>query len=103
MFKRELLKNEIVRKIDCPGTHDHEEVSLTDGSSKRSCIMIKKYMDLYAERIKLMEVYEDDIWVITFPKAGTTWMQCLTWLLTNNLDYETAYNVNINDRFPFLE
>jgi hypothetical protein len=81
MFNRELLQNEIVRKIDCPGTHDHEEVSLADGSSKRSCVMIKKYMDLYADRIKEMKVYEDDVWVVTFPKCGTTWTQELVWYL----------------------
>lgn len=69
MFNRKLLKNEIVRKIDCPGTHDHEEVSLADGTG-RPCVMIKKYMDMFAERIKEMEVYNDDIWIVTFPKCG---------------------------------
>jgi hypothetical protein len=102
MFSAELLKNDIVDKIDCPGCFDHMEVALTSDKS-RSCVMIKKYMDLFAERVKKMKVYEDDVWVVTFPKCGTTWTQEMVWLISNNLDYETALEVNLNDRFPFLE
>lgn len=103
MFSTSLLKNEIVQKIDCPGCYDHAEVKLSNNSSDRSCVMIMKYMDLFAERIKNMKVYEDDVWVVTFPKCGTTWTQEMIWLVNNDLDYKTAYDVNLNDRFPFLE
>lgn len=102
MFNVELLKNEIVRKIDCQGCYDHVDVSMIDGSG-RSCVMIQKYMDLFAERVKKMEVYEDDIWVVTFPKCGTTWTQEMVWLVNNDLNYEEASRVNLNDRYPFLE
>lgn len=74
MFNIKPLTSEIVRKIDCSGCHDHVEVSLSDGSS-RSCIIIRKYMEEFAEKVKKMEIYEDDIWVVTFPKCGTTWCQ----------------------------
>lgn len=102
MFNIKPLTNNIVRKIDCAGCHDHVEVSLADGSS-RSCVMIQKFMDQFAERIKKMEVYEDDVWVVTFPKCGTTWTQEMVWLINNDLDYKKAREVNLNDRFPFLE
>ena len=102
MFNIKQLTNDIVRKIECAGTHDHVEVSLADGSS-RSCVMIQKFMDQCAERIKKMEVYEDDVWVVTFPKCGTTWTQEMVWLINNDLDYKKALEVNLNDRFPFLE
>jgi ssDNA-binding Zn-finger/Zn-ribbon topoisomerase 1 len=103
MFSSNLLTNEIIRKIDCPGCYDHAEVKLNNNSSDRSCVMIKKYMDLFAERIKNMKVHEDDVWVVTFPKCGTTWTQEMIWLINNDLDYKTAYDVNLNVRFPFLE
>lgn len=102
MFKVEPLTNEIVTKVDCAGCHDHVEMSLSDGSG-RPCVMIQKFMDQCAERIKKMEIYEDDVWVVTFPKCGTTWTQEMVWLVNNNLDYEEALNVNLNDRYPFLE
>jgi sulfotransferase len=102
MFNIKPLTNEIVSKIDTAGCHDHVEVSLSDGSS-RSCVMIQKFIDQFAERIKKMEVYDDDVWIVTFPKCGTTWTQEMVWLVNNNLDYGTASKVNLNDRYPFLE
>lgn len=65
--------------------------------------MIQKYMDLFAERVKRMEVYEDDVWVVTFPKCGTTWIQEMVWLVNNDLNYEKALKENLNVRYPFLE
>lgn len=44
-----------------------------------------------------------DIWVITYPRSGTTLTQELVWLLSNNLDYDTAKTKYLSERFPFLE
>jgi len=54
------------------------------------------------EDIRSMEVRDDDIWLVTYPKTGTTWMQELIWQVVNNLDLEQG-KVFINGRFPFLE
>jgi ssDNA-binding Zn-finger/Zn-ribbon topoisomerase 1 len=102
MFNVKPLKNDVVTKIDCAGCYDHVEVSMKDGSS-RSCVMIQKYMDQFAERVKKMKVHQDDVWVVTFPKCGTTWTQEMVWLVNNDLNYEKALKLNLNDRFPFLE
>lgn len=102
MFNTIRLKNDIVDKIECPGTHGHVEVKLASGES-RSCVMIEKYMEQFAERVKTMKVYEDDVWVVSFPKAGTTWTQEMVWLVNNNMNFDKALDDNLNDRFPFLE
>lgn len=49
------------------------------------------------------EVFEDDIWIITYPKCGTTWAQEMTWLLMNNLNFEKAKSIDIELRSPFIE
>ena len=41
-----------------------------------------------APRIFNMEVKDDDVWVVTFPKCGTTWMQAIVWNLMTNCDEE---------------
>lgn len=44
-----------------------------------------------------------DTWIVTYPRSGTTWTQEMVWLLANDLDFETAKNINLNERFPFFE
>ncbi|XP_063822181.1 luciferin sulfotransferase-like [Ostrinia nubilalis] len=45
----------------------------------------------------------DDVFVLSYPKSGTTWVQELVWLIGNNLDYEQAAAIPLVKRFPFLE
>ncbi|XP_065216849.1 luciferin sulfotransferase-like [Planococcus citri] len=56
----------------------------------------------FAEAIRKMEVRDDDIWVCSFPKAGTTWVQEMVWCLANGKHHEDIRKP-INDRFQFLE
>ncbi|CAH0390405.1 unnamed protein product [Bemisia tabaci] len=44
-----------------------------------------------------------DVWIMTFPRSGTTWCQELIWLLNNNLDYKKSAAVALERRSPFLE
>lgn len=55
------------------------------------------------DRVHDFEVREDDVWIVTLPKCGTTWMQELTWLVLNQCDFETAKSVDLTIRSPFLE
>ncbi|KAF2902890.1 hypothetical protein ILUMI_03295 [Ignelater luminosus] len=56
----------------------------------------------YAEEIKNFEVYDDDVWVISYPKTGATWTQEMVWMIANNLDFEGS-KIPLKERFPFLE
>ena len=47
-----------------------------------------------------MPIYEDDIFIITPPKCGTTWTQELVWLILNKLEKPTK---NQFYRVPFVE
>ncbi|XP_063992975.1 luciferin sulfotransferase-like [Diachasmimorpha longicaudata] len=56
----------------------------------------------FANEIENFEIRDDDVWVCSFPKAGTTWTQEMVWCLGNHLDFEGA-KVDLYRRFPFLE
>ena len=49
-----------------------------------------------------MDVRQNDVWVVSYPKTGTTWTQELVWQVANNLDLAGG-KVDLNERFPFLE
>ncbi|CAH1389884.1 unnamed protein product [Nezara viridula] len=70
---------------------------------KPSGLVMPKEFIKYMERIRNFEVRPDDVWVISYPKCGTTWTQEMVWLIGNNLDYEASKNKLLLQRFPFLE
>ncbi|GAB0090907.1 hypothetical protein DMENIID0001_056830 [Sergentomyia squamirostris] len=60
----------------------------------------------FSEQFPLLQAFESrpsDIWVVSFPKCGTTWTQEMVWLLDNDLDFDTAKKTFLYDRFPFFE
>ncbi|XP_039966702.1 sulfotransferase 1 family member D1-like isoform X1 [Bactrocera tryoni] len=61
-----------------------------------------KFKDFFA-RIHQFEVRNDDVFIVTFPKCGTTWMQEAAWLLLNNLDYEDASRAHLLKRSVYMD
>ncbi|KAL1376099.1 hypothetical protein pipiens_004509 [Culex pipiens pipiens] len=111
MFHFNQLNRSEVERFEAPLNKNIVEVCLDDLSVNPTgdptwtpvhCVMPTRYCE-FAERIRNLTVYDDDVWVVTFPKAGTTWTQEMVWLITNGLDYETASKVNVTERSLFLE
>ncbi|XP_049861235.1 luciferin sulfotransferase-like [Schistocerca gregaria] len=65
-------------------------------------VVTSLYPDMW-QRFTNFEVYPDDVWVVTFPKCGTTWTQEMVWLIGNDCDFETAKKKKLNERVPFIE
>ena len=55
-----------------------------------------------ADRIRDFEVRPDDIWIVTYPKTGTTWTQEMVWQIVNNVDLQKG-QLPLFTRSPFLE
>ncbi|GBP28018.1 Sulfotransferase 1C4 [Eumeta japonica] len=64
---------------------------------------IPKTYKNHADGIRRMPLREDDIWVATFPRSGTTWTQEMVWLINNKLNYEKAADSRLMQRYIFLE
>jgi len=66
-------------------------------------IWFPKRFATIAEEIYNFEVKSDDIWLVTYPKCGTTWSQELLWQIVHGVDIEGAKRVPHWIRSPFLE
>ena len=102
MFTVEKATGEFITEVEKSLTYNYVKVTSNDGSGKY-CVVPKKMVDQYLTKIKEMEIFEDDLWIVTFPKCGTTWTQEMLWMLNNDLDYEGSKNKSLDNRFPFIE
>lgn len=57
----------------------------------------------YLYQIRDYEVRNDDIWISSFPKCGTTWTQEMVWCIQNNLNFKKAKDVKLDLRVPYFE
>lgn len=88
----------VAMKDLCKGNMPTGEIRVTPSSTT----LPASYANI-AKRIRELEVKEDDVWIVSFPKCGTTWAQEMLWLLANNFDYETATSAPGFTRWTFLE
>uniref|UniRef100_A0A182TLY9 Sulfotransferase domain-containing protein n=1 Tax=Anopheles melas TaxID=34690 RepID=A0A182TLY9_9DIPT len=103
---------DIETDLACPGASSFVQIQLneltdyplvsTGGSTLPAAIVPAKFRN-YADQVRDFRVYDDDVWIVTYPKCGTTWTQEMVWLIAHDLDYQTARNVNLNTRSHFLE
>eukprot|EP00092_Neocalanus_flemingeri_P096151 GFUD01122371.1.p1 GENE.GFUD01122371.1~~GFUD01122371.1.p1 ORF type:complete len:268 (+),score=67.99 GFUD01122371.1:3-806(+) len=54
------------------------------------------------ERVRRIELREEDVWVVTHPKCGTTWTLELTWHIMNGVNLEDT-SKNLYERAPFID
>lgn len=100
-FKFEDITDPILSKVTESQFNKKYSLVSPNFGSKKPCVLTPKYSKL-ADKIRNFKISSDDTWVISFPKAGTTWTQEMVWLICNNLDYKGA-EVLLDRRFPFLE
>lgn len=68
----------------------------------------KKYVmpDQYRSDMELYRNFRckaDDVFLMSYPMSGHDWISEVIWLLKNNLNFEAAASVAIDDRFVLLE
>ena len=65
-------------------------------------VMPRVFAEKLADRIYDMEVREDDVWIVSYPKSGTTWAIETVWMVINDVDIELGNSPQMT-RCPFLE
>uniref|UniRef100_A0A1B0CTZ7 Putative sulfotransferase 1 family member d1 n=1 Tax=Lutzomyia longipalpis TaxID=7200 RepID=A0A1B0CTZ7_LUTLO len=49
----------------------------------------------YTKDISELTVRSDDVWVLSFPKCGTTWTQEMVWQICNDLNFKPSNSLNL--------
>ncbi|BFG06259.1 sulfotransferase 1E1 [Drosophila madeirensis] len=70
--------------------------------SKRE-LFFRNNSKAYLDSVHDLQLRDDDVWVVTLLKCGTTWMQELCWLLMNDCNFEAALAKDLELRSPFVE
>lgn len=108
LFVFETLPKDVQKKLCCHTFRKYVNVTCKAPIAglqtweNRPCSMGERYYK-YAERIRNFKVRDDDVWIVSYPKCGTTWTQEMVWLLGNRLDYETGSKVDLSERSPMIE
>jgi len=102
---------------DTPSLHNWSELTDEENKLKKSLVTQWPFDDMIrfpenvilprpflniASRIYNFPVREDDIWLVTYPKCGTTWGQEMLWQLVNDVDKKRG-KMPLFTRTPFLE
>lgn len=66
------------------------------------CFLTERFKK-FDQEIKSFSVRNDDIWIISFPKTGTTFMSELITVLMSGLDFEKLEETPLMRRSPYLE
>lgn len=65
--------------------------------------VLPEYLKKNLPKFKLVDVRNDDVWIVSFPKSGTTWIQEIVYLIVNDCNFEKAKSKSIEVRMPFID
>ncbi|XP_048505631.1 luciferin sulfotransferase-like [Athalia rosae] len=91
------IDGEIGKKLDRMFSVENSFVRVEPGP----CVLPPNYA-LYGPKIRDMEIREDDVWLVSYPRTGSHWAQEMTWCIGNDFDYEQAQTLSVL-RNPLLE
>ncbi|XP_006815066.1 sulfotransferase 1A1-like [Saccoglossus kowalevskii] len=90
--KREIAGKESPIKDRKTGCHEYEGVCLPVTVTTASLDMIK-----------MLEIRDDDVWVLNYPRSGGLWIQEIVSCVINGADLDSVTNIPIADRLIRLE
>ncbi|KAJ6635541.1 Luciferin sulfotransferase [Pseudolycoriella hygida] len=91
------LDDSIADRLDSFFNKNNSFIEVNPGN----VIMPRLFQDI-GDEVLSFNVRQDDVWMVSYPRTGSTWAQEMIWLLANNLNYEGAKHLQ-QLRSPLLE
>ncbi|XP_011496975.1 PREDICTED: sulfotransferase family cytosolic 1B member 1-like [Ceratosolen solmsi marchali] len=67
-----------------------------------NCLLPPNYVFI-GQKIRDLEVRDSDVWLVSYPRTGSHWVQEMAWLIGNDLNFEEARKTHFVLRSPLLE
>ena len=71
-------------------------------SSKPQLTRLTSSIKNHYWRVYTMPLRQDDVWIVTHPRCGTTWTQEIIWHIMTGVQLDTA-KVPLIDRSPYID
>ncbi|XP_055685287.1 luciferin sulfotransferase-like [Lutzomyia longipalpis] len=105
-----LLNEDLVKKAEYFDTQDfvrvhhsrRPDVDLSAKWGHQPFFLPSRHVDS-VEKIEGFEVRHEDVYVLGFPKTGTTWTQEMVYQICNDLIFEREKCAELYERSPYLE
>eukprot|EP00096_Caligus_rogercresseyi_P003691 TRINITY_DN1710_c1_g1_i1.p1 TRINITY_DN1710_c1_g1~~TRINITY_DN1710_c1_g1_i1.p1 ORF type:complete len:346 (+),score=48.25 TRINITY_DN1710_c1_g1_i1:18-1055(+) len=75
--------------------------TMVDMVKSGSLYLPKRFLEI-EEEVRNLEIRQDDVFLLVYPKVGSTRAQEMIWQLSKGVDLESG-KTSLNERFPFLE
>ena len=77
-------------------------VRLKERSTGQHLYTVSQRFQDHADLVYTMQVRQEDVWVVTPPKCGTTWTQEILWNILNGVQVERIKEP-LRGRSPFID
>lgn len=84
------------------GSFCNDLVRVVDRESKHHLQTLNRSYIHQHHLVYNMKIREDDVWVVTYPKCGTTWTQEMTWNIMNGVKVDKI-SEQLFERSPFID
>lgn len=65
----------------------HNKNSFFDAGN--GCVLPQQYRAI-SDQVRNLKIRDNDVFLCSFPRTGSTWLQEILWLLGNDLNFEKA-------------
>ena len=92
-----LIKEHFLAKSTCM-----DLIRVINNETNKCLSVVNRSFKKHHHLVTNMKIREDDVWIVTYPKCGTTWTQEIAWNIVNGLQVEKIADA-LYGRSPFID